>query len=185
MYDLEMDRYDEYVEDYGLVNKDEGFIYFFRRWESQLHDIFNVTIAEEFRTNETVVVFEWLPVFKAEWYWVKIDSTVNMLKYGFDQLVVKDIREPYLEIDTRQLPYNQIYNMTILAENMKTQSEPLVIEFLTSPPPIDNMTIVASHQKADIDWVTEEGAEWFEIKVCLQIKTRFYFLFSSTIVKIL
>lgn len=165
MYDLEMDRYDEYTEQYGLVNKDEGYIYFFRRWESQLHDVFNVTIAEEVRHNETVVVFEWLPVFKADWYWLKIDSSVNMMKYGFDQMVVENIRQPYLEIDTRSLPYNQIYNMTILAENMKTQSEPLIIEFLTSPPPIDNLTIVASHHEAKIDWVTEEGAEWFEIKL--------------------
>ena len=58
------------------------------------------------------------------------------------------------EIDTRDLPYNQIFNLTILAENSKTQSEPLVIEFLTSPPPIDNLTISTSHEKECLHWLT-------------------------------
>ena len=140
------------------------FIYFFRKWDSQLHDVFNVTIAEEVRHNETMMVFEWLPVFKAEWYWMRIDSMISMIDQGFTEITIKDIPSTNYEIDTRKLPYNQIFNLTILAENRKTQSEPLIIEFLTSPPPIDNLTIVTSHEKASAEWITEDGAEWFELK---------------------
>ena len=85
-----------------------SYIYFYRRWENQLHDVFNVTIAEEVRYNETVIVFEWLPVFKAEWYWIRIDSAINMKQYNFDQLVFENIKENNYEINTRVLPYNQV-----------------------------------------------------------------------------
>ena len=50
------------------------------------------------------------------------------------------------------------------AHNKKTSSEDFVVEFLTRPPPIRNLTIDTSDTKMVADWKTAPGADSFELK---------------------
>ena len=62
----------------------------------------------------------------------------------FEPIVVHGIVDPGYKIDTDDLPYNSIYNITITALNGKARSEDLIIEFMTRPPPITNLSIITS-----------------------------------------
>ena len=56
----------------GLVKKNpekgNDWRYFFRKWDSQLHRILDFSIAEEIEEESATLEFEWMPVFRAEWY---------------------------------------------------------------------------------------------------------------------
>ena len=71
MYDMNMDKYAEFSDQFGLQPKNKGnddWMYFYRKWESQLHDILNLTITESISADNVIVEFDWMKVFKADWY---------------------------------------------------------------------------------------------------------------------
>ena len=129
MFDMPMDEYQSFADEYGLVRKNpqkgDDWMYFYRQWDSQLHDILNLTISESFRpdTDDFYLEFDWMKVYKAEWYRVVVNTFVNFEPEVFSEVVVNGIMEPRWEINTNKLPYNSIFNITITALNQNTSSE--------------------------------------------------------------
>ena len=72
MYNIEIERYQEYIDEYGLGRKNpekgDDWMYFYRKWDSQLHDILNLTIDETINGEKMFLEFDWMAVYKAEWY---------------------------------------------------------------------------------------------------------------------
>ena len=101
-----------------------------------------------------------MDVYRANWYVVDFEGE-NMES----KLVIPNLLTSEVEVNTRLLPYNSRLNMTITAGNDKTNSAPHIVELLTRPPPIDNLTIVASDVDVEYSWTTEPGADSFTISV--------------------
>ncbi|CBY21240.1 unnamed protein product [Oikopleura dioica] len=164
MYGFRMEDYDTVAEERGLVAKNgqkgEDWMYFYRKWDSSLHDIIDLSIEEESNGLKTLMSLDWMDVYKADWYVVDFDGE-NMES----KLVFPEIQTSNIEINTRLLPYNSRLNMTITAGNDKTNSAPHIVELLTRPPPIDNLTIVASDVDVEYTWTAAPGAESFTISV--------------------